>query len=234
VIYAAHQPDLLPYSGFWYKMHHASVFDLKIWDQYVNRGYQRRVTMRDEWATIPLEPGSSRDPINVKRLKPEAQGVLADTIRHRYLVVKRAKFWDTYGERLCDEILSIKTDQLWNLNFQLILVVRDILGIETPITFGRPVREGLKGSEGLISAMLAFPKPLTYLSGTGARTYMGDCQEFKDHHIPVIWSRHQPTTGDSIVSVLMDYEDPLAIVLKEEPMEISNTKRTNQGELTNV
>ena len=35
-IYAAHQPDLLPYSGFWYKMAKADVFDLKIWDQFVD------------------------------------------------------------------------------------------------------------------------------------------------------------------------------------------------------
>jgi hypothetical protein len=215
VIYSAHQPDLLPYSGFWYKMHHADVFDLKIWDQYVNRGYQRRVTMRDEWATIPLEPGSSRDPINVKRLKPEAPQTLADTIRERYWLRRRSRFWHVYGEQLCDEVLSIKTDRLWEFNFRLIMVVRDILGIETPVTFGRPVAEGLRGSEGLISAMLTFPRPLTYLSGTGARVYMGDCQAFTDAGIPVIWSRHEHTTGDSIVTVLMDYEDPMSIVLKE-------------------
>ena len=46
MLYSAHQPDLLPYSGFFYKMANADVFDLKIWDQYVNRGYQRRVMMR--------------------------------------------------------------------------------------------------------------------------------------------------------------------------------------------
>ena len=57
MIYAAHQPDLLPYSGFWYKVAKADVFDLKIWDQYVHKGYQRRVTMRGTWVTLPLVKG---------------------------------------------------------------------------------------------------------------------------------------------------------------------------------
>src|SRR3954468_11776756 len=153
LVYAAHQPDLLPYSGFFYKMAKADVFDLKIWDQYVNRGYQRRVMMRDRWATIPLEPGSSTESIFVKRIKPEAPAELVHQIRHRYGIksdgYKLAPFWrhESRGERVCDEIMSIKTDRLWEFNFRLILFMRDMLGIETPLTLSRPVAEGLRGSE---------------------------------------------------------------------------------------
>lgn len=215
IVYAAHQPDLLPYSGFWYKMYHADLFDLKCWDQYVNRGYQRRVRMRDSWASIPLVEGSSTDSIFVKRIKPEAPGVLADTIRNRYERSRKAQYWDKYGPMICDEILSIKTDALWDFNFRLILLVRDILGITTPVGFGQPVPEGLRGSAGLIGAMMAYPKPLTYLSGTGARVYMGDCAEFHAAGIPVVWSNHKHVTGDSILSVLFDYEDPMGVVLAE-------------------
>lgn len=223
LIYSAHQPDLLPYSGFWYKMAHADVFDLKIWDQFVNRGYQRRVNMRDRWATIPLEPGSSYDSIFVKRVKPEAAQSLAETILIRYGTKAngRAVFWDyeDRGQRVLDEVMSIKTDMLWEFNVRLILFMRDLLGIKTALSFGQPVQEGLRGSAGLISAMKIFPPPLTYLSGTGARVYMGDCQEFTDENIPVIFSNHQHTTGDSILSVLFDYEDPMSIVLREKPRE---------------
>jgi hypothetical protein len=218
MLYSAHQPDLLPYSGFWYKMAKADVFDLKIWDQYVNRGYQRRVILRGNWATLPLEPGSSYDSIFVKKIKPEAPGVLADAIRNRYgNQYNKAEFWDHEGrgERVLDEILSIHTDMLWDFNVRLILFMRDLLGIETPLSFGRPVQEGLRGSAGLISAMKVFPKPLTYLSGPGARVYMGDCAEFTAEGIPVVFSPHDPVTGDSILSVLFDYEDPMPWILRE-------------------
>jgi hypothetical protein len=224
MIYAAHQPDLLPYSGFFYKMAKADVFDIKIWDQYVNKGYQRRVNMRDRWANILLEPGSSTDSIFDKRVKPEAAAVLADTVRARYGSKGGdglARFWkhEDRGERVLDEITSLKTDRLWEFNFRLILLMRDMIGIQTPLTLGRAIPRTMGGTEGLIYAMEAFPHPLTYLSGTGARAYMGDCAEFTAKGIPVIWSTHEHVTGDSILSVLFDYEDPLSVVLREKSEE---------------
>jgi len=130
---------------------------------------------------------------------------------------RKAPFFDyeDRGQRVLDEISSIKTDMLWEFNFRLILFIRDMLGIETPLTLSRPAAEGLRGSAGLIHAMTAFPRPLTYLSGTGARGYMGDLQEFKDAGIPVVWSNHEHVTGDSILTVLFDYEDPMSVVMRQ-------------------
>jgi hypothetical protein len=220
IIYSAHQPDLLPYSGFFYKMAHAHIFDLKIWDQYVNKGYQRRVMMRGSWASLPLEPTSSTVPINTLRLKPEAAEYLATQIYNRYRLGQgKALMWDERGEDLCEFIRSLRTLSLWEFNFQLILYVRDLLGINTPLGIGHPPEPELRGSRSVIDAMTYYPGDLAYLSGTGARTYMGDCQEFHDAGIPVIWSNHKHVTGDSIVTVLMDHEDALSIVLKEHESE---------------
>lgn len=220
MLYAAHQPDLLPYSGFFYKMAKADVFDLKCWDQYVNRGYQRRVMMRDRWASIPLEAGSSTESIFNKRVKPDAAVTLADLVYNRYGSDAGdgvAPFWkyEERGDRVIDQIMSIKTNKLWEFNLELILFVRDLLGISTPLAMTRPIPDTMRGSEGLIYAMEAFPHPLTYLSGTGARAYMGDCAEFAAKSIPVVWSAHEHVTGDSILTVLFDYEDPMSVVLRE-------------------
>lgn len=216
-IYTAHQPDLLPYSGFWHKMAKADVFDVKIWDQYVHKGYQRRVQMNGTWVTLPLVKGSLTDPIRAKRITDEAPGFLADEIVKRYTHSRRKPpFWSLHGPRICDEILSIRTDLLWEFNFRLILLVREILGIETPLTFSKPATPGTHGSAGIISVIQTFAGPMEYLSGAGGRAYMGDCKEFADADIPVIWSRHQAVTGDSILSVLFDHEDPLAVVLRED------------------
>lgn len=218
MIVAAHQPDLLPYSGFFYKMAKADVFDIKWRDQFVERGYQRRVKMMDQWVSIPLAkfPGYQTAPIDRIVMQDGAPGFLADQIRARYLNGrKKPPQWGKYGPMICDEILSIKTDMLWEFNLRLIILVRDILGIETPISLGKPVPEGLRGSEGLVASLSAFPAPLTYLSGTGARVYMGDCKEFHDAGISVVWSAHEHVTGDSILTVLFDHEDPMSVVLRE-------------------
>ena len=56
-----------------------------------------------------------------------------------------------------------------------------------------------------------------YLTGAGAMAYFGDdaAERFASAGISLTWSRHRPVTGDSIVSVLMDLDDPMAAVLAE-------------------
>ena len=46
-----HQPDLLPYSGFWFKMATSDTFVLSVHDQFQKHGYQRRVKMRGAWCS---------------------------------------------------------------------------------------------------------------------------------------------------------------------------------------
>lgn len=211
MIVAAHQPDLLPHSGFFYKLAKADVFDLKIWDQYSKSGYQRRVRMRDKWAGVPVIARSSVSPINTLRLDPDrAPVLLVAEIRKRY---RGAKHWDKYGPAICNEIMATRTEHLWQFNLSLILMVRDLLGIRTPVVLGR--RHLNSGRAGLVETLSAYGTP-TYLSGTGAKVYMGDCQEFTDAGMPVIFSKHQPVTGDSILTVLMDFDDPLSVVLAEQ------------------
>lgn len=210
MIVAAHQPDLLPYSGFFYKLAKADILDLKIWDQYVQRGFQRRVKMRDKWVGVPVITDSSTAPIDTLRIDPDrAPAVLVHGIRKSY---RSAKHWDKYGPMICDEIMATRTELLWQFNLALILMVRDILEIRTPVSLG--IRHKNSGSTGVVEALQAFGTP-TYLSGTGAKVYMGDCKEFADAGMPVIFSRHEPITGDSILTVLMDHDDPKAVVLAE-------------------
>lgn len=219
MIVTSHQPDLLPYTGFWHKMAKADLFDLKVWAQFVDRGYQRRVMMRERWVSLPLVKGPRDEPIHAKLLKPEAPGFLADEIAKRYNPnpAGRAVNWDKYGPMLCDEILSIRTESLMHFNIELIMLVRDILGIETPVCMGKPTPPELRGAAGVVASLQAYPAPVTYLSGPGARAYMGDCSEFTEAGMKVEWSRHEALTGDSILTTLFDCEDPMSIVKREAP-----------------
>jgi hypothetical protein len=212
VIVTCHQPDLLPYTGFWYKMARADIFDLKIFDQFQDRGYQRRVKMRGAWASVPIVDRHWRSSILDVRIDPDtARHTLTDIIVGRYA---GARYWDRHGPRILEMVAAVHTDRLWQFNLALIIGVRELLGITTPLSVSSPLTE--RGSAGLVS-MLSNYQTTTYLSGTGGRAYMGDCRDFSDAGIDVVFSRHRPVTGDSILSVLMDYEDPMQVVLAEEP-----------------
>jgi hypothetical protein len=210
LIVAIHQPDLLPYSGFWYKMAKADVFEVGIYYQFVSRGYQRRVKMRESWASVPIVGNPTRCAIKDVRIDPATAGsTLANAVAGRYA---GSPHWKTRGPALIELIRDIHTDRLWQFNLELILGVRDLLGLRTPVSIGSPL-EGTK-SDALVSALRHHTAD-TYLAGSGARVYMGDCAEFIEAGIAVEWSRHEPVTGDSIVTVLMDYEDPMSVVLRE-------------------
>lgn len=210
MIVTTHQLDLLPYSGFWFKMAKADLFDLKNYDQFQGRGYQRRVPMRGKWASIPVVGCSSRSRIcDVRIRSDEARKVLSSVITGRY---RGSRNWDTVGAALLQMVDEARTEQLWQFNLTLLLGIRSLLGIATPVAVGLP-REG-RGSVGLVSVLRRYNADV-YLAGTGGQAYMGDCAELRAAGIEVQWSTQKPVTGDSIVSVLMDYDDPPSIVLAE-------------------
>ena len=70
VVVASHRPDLFPHTGFWYKMAHADIFDPALHDQCQLRGYQRRVRMRGQWASMHLLRKKAYCPIVDLRVPP--------------------------------------------------------------------------------------------------------------------------------------------------------------------
>lgn len=208
---AIHQPDLLPYSGFWYKMAVADGFVVSRHDQFQKHGYQRRVRMRESWCSHLLEGKPSLVPITEVVVREGWQQHLVDVIGGRY---RGARHWRDRGVELTDRILAAEGRTLEEVNLSLIHVVRDMLGITTPLLFTDPPT--LNGPDRLIEQVLAVGGD-EYLSGAGGRAYMGEDAEadFAAHGIRLTWSAHEHVTGDSIVTVLMDHDEPMEAVLRE-------------------
>ena len=236
-----HQPDLLPYSGFWFKMAVSDVFIVAVHDQFQKHGYQRRVTMRERWCSHELVGKPALVPItsvlvregaalydafvdsgqpwdgDARRLartmeRHVAHARLCDVVRGRYAV---ARHWRTRGVDLLERIAACQVDgaqTLDQVNLALIGVVRELLGITTPLVVtAPPVHAGvarLVEQVGLVGGT-------GYLSGTGGAAYMGSdpAAPFAAAGIELVWSDHRMSTGDSIVSVLLDADDPMSVVL---------------------
>lgn len=211
VVVAGHQPDLFPYSGFWYKMAHADVFDLSVHDQFQTRGYQRRVMMRGQWASVPLSQAHRQGPIVDLRVTPDAGAHLWDVIRGRYV---SARFWAARHEMVHDWLeKAFVDDHLWVVNTSLIASVAEYLSITTPLVPSEP--QELTGAA-RVAERVARLGGTVCLSGIGGKAYMGEeNEEFASRGISVRWSRHAVTSGDSILTALFDDEAPRDTVLKE-------------------
>jgi hypothetical protein len=207
MIVAGHQADLFPYSGFWFKMAHADIFDVKIYDQFQARGYQRRVLMRGTWASVPISGGSRQCRIRDIRIDPaKARDALCAYVQGRY---RGSRYWNQRGDQVLAMIEETDSDLLWHLNFTLILGIRDLLGITTPVGISPP--PAARGAHNIIGMVRSYGAT-AYLSGQGARAYMGDCRDFAEAGIDVIWSDHRAVTSDSVLTVIMDYADPMAVI----------------------
>jgi hypothetical protein len=186
--------------------------DLRVKAQYTeNPGYVRRVKMRDEWCTVPVQKGSNGLPMNEVRYNVEEFRKRFPKIMHgRY---NGAPHYKTLGIELTEFATSIDTEMLWELNLELLLWMRDKLGIETPFALGKHTEK--PKVEGMLEYLSVYKGVDALLSGTGAASYMEDTTPFEDAGIKVIWSNHDPITDDSAVTLLMNYDNPIELVLRE-------------------
>lgn len=210
-IIAGHQPQILPSTRYFYKMAKADVLDLRYQAQFV-QGYIHRVKMRDKWFTLPLAPKPGQfDAIDTVHVDlPLAKERFRQTMQGRYA---GSRFYKTRGADLIDRFDALESDLLWQINLDMLVYVRDLLGIETPIQLGLPAIGGK--AEGVLSTLRAYPECDVYLSGMGAKKYMGETTIFNEAGIEVVWSNHDPISDDSIVTILMDHNDPIDFVLRE-------------------
>ena len=207
---AIHQPDLLPWPGFWFKMVNCDLFVLAVHDQLQKHWVQRRVMMRESWVTLPLQTSPHLIPINESLVKPGWQDHLESSITGRY---RSARHWKDRSADLLEMIHAVDSDNLAEINHQMILAMRDYLGITTEVVVTEPPRE--KAADRVLE-QLQMVGATSYLSGTGAKDYLGvEAQtKFADLGIGLEFSDHHKTTGDSIVTVLMDFDDPMEIVTR--------------------
>lgn len=211
VIVASHQPDLFPHTGFWYKMAHCQIFDLAVHDQFQLTGYQRRVKMRGQWAGLMLDHKKTYVPITDLTLHPEAMPRLMNMIAGRY---RDAKYWNARKHVIHDLIERAGTfDKLWLANTVLIEGVASMLGIERQLHLnGQQTAHGADR----VAERVQNAGGTVYLSGQGARAYMDeDDRAFTSRGIRIEWSKHQHSSGDSILTALFDDQTPLDTVLKE-------------------
>lgn len=204
-----HQPDLLPYSGFWYKMAVSDAFVVSKHDQFQKHGYQRRVLMRGSWASHRLEGKPSLVPITDVRVRDGWQENLTNVITGRY---RGAPQWRRRGPELVERISACTGTALDQVNLQLIEILRDVLGITTPLLVTDPPAH--HATDRLIEQVKAVGGD-EYYAGSGGRAYMVEHPEeyFAEHGLKLTWSDHVHVTGDSVLSLLMDLENPMPVIM---------------------
>jgi len=183
-ILTAHQPQYLPWLGFFDKMDHADVFVLLDNVQFKKNEWQNRNRIRTsdgwQWLTVPVR---HRFPQNIAEV--EIDGRTAWTRKHLQALKQnygKAPHIDALLPGL-EAALENPGPHLAPLNVALAKLLADTLGIDTPTVLGSEVPAREDPNARIIDLCLALGAD-TYLSGAGAHEYL-DVETFTQAGIEV-------------------------------------------------
>jgi len=204
MIVGIHQPNYLPYLGFFDKMAKSDVFVIYDDAQFEKGDFQHRNRIRIyhgwKWLTVPVE--KKHIPINEIRIKNEVatwKGVKwSDAhfkdIRDNY---KDTPYYRVYEEEI-KRIYERRYDKLVDLNMELINFLKKAFDIEAGIVFSSELGFTSKSTERLVEIVEALGGDV-YLSGPKGRDYLnvslfekkGIKVEFQDFKHPVYKQRYE-------------------------------------------
>jgi hypothetical protein len=204
MIIGIHQPNYLPYLGFFDKMKKSDIFVIYDDAQFEKGEFQHRNRIRIyhgwKWLTVPVE--KKLIPINEIAIKNEVatwKGVRwADAhfndIRDNY---KDTPYYSLYEEEI-EMIYGKKYDKLVDLNMELINFLKKAFGIDVKMMFSSELGFTSKSTERLVEIIevlggdvcLSGPKGHDYLDMTLFER-KGIKVEFQDFKHPVYKQRYE-------------------------------------------
>jgi WbqC-like protein family len=195
---AIHQPQYLPYTGFFHKIAHADIFVHLDNVQFQKNGLQNRNKIRTQqgwqWLTVPVSHHFGQLILDVQL---DATGTWP--LKHWNALAtnySRAPFFKQYAGGLKDLLLENKFDRLCALNVTAAEWVMEQLEIKTPMVLASTLDVSGTQSELLISICRALGAD-TYLSGPGGKQYM-DMSAFENAGIKVIWQDFIPPVYEQV------------------------------------
>ncbi len=196
---AIHQPQYLPYLGFFHKIAHCDVFVALDNVQFQKNGLQNRNKIKNsagwQWLTVPVFHKSDQKICSVQINNDISWSRKhAQAIRTSYGKAPYFQWcWDTLGH-VYDEAWPL----LSNLNMRLTTLVCEGLGIRTPILNASEMNMVGNATDLLISICQEL-RADAYFSGPGGERYM-ELDKFEAAGIKIIWQKFEFPTYPQVFS----------------------------------
>jgi hypothetical protein len=188
MIVAIHQPNYLPYWGFFDKMMLSDIFVIYDDAQFNKEDFQHRNKIRIfqgwKWLTVPVD----KKLISINKIKirneQTIKGVKWNDVHFKEIKdnYKNASYFSKYENNL-EIIFTNRYDKLVDLNVEIISFLMDSFNIETKLIFSSEFGFTSKSTERLVEIVEALGGDV-YLSGPAGRNYL-DIIKFENRGIKV-------------------------------------------------
>lgn len=190
MIVAIHQPNYLPYLGFFDKMKRSDIFVIYDDAQFNKEDFQHRNRIRIyngwKWLTVPVD--KKHIPINQIKIKNDVKisGISwqESHLRELHDHYSKAPYYQKY-EKDISKIYEQKYELLIDLNMELIKFFMKSFGISAEIVYSSKFGFNFRSTEKLVDLVSAVGGD-TYLSGTMGKNYL-DLELFNKKRIKIIF-----------------------------------------------
>lgn len=183
MIVAIHQPNYLPWLGYFSKIVQSDVFVFLDDCQYSKNSFINRVQVlngdKRHWLTIPVHANLTTKINEVRPANPDWLGSHRSTLKNFYGAVE-----NVYE--------NLPTSDLAAINSQIIKNILNLLGISRKIVRSSDIDTG-NATGDLRLALIVKELGDTYLSGQGGRKYQSE-KTFEDHGVALQYTTFKHPT----------------------------------------
>ena len=182
-----HQPDFLPWLGFFDKIAKADKFIVLDDVQFARRGWAHRdlIILKKEkkWLTVPTKKTNFYDKINKIKISYDT-----DWINNHYNLIKEAYQNEKNFHVVIEELMKIykkKFNLLIDFNLALLKYIMKKLDIKIEIKFSSSFNLGSKSSDKILE-LLKITNSNYYITGKPSAKYL-DEEKFEKNDIKIEW-----------------------------------------------
>ena len=213
MIVSVHQPQYLPWLGYFDKIRRADFFVLLDNVQFKKNEWQNRNRIKTaqgwQWLTVPVKykfPQLINEVIinnTVKWQHKQRQAILSN--------YKKAPCYH-YLDAFFDEIFSRSWRSIAQLNIRVVTMLTKILGIDTPLFVASEIGEFPNDPDERLIAITEHFKADAYLAGSGGRQYMG-LVKFRERGIEVLFQDYKHPVYDQLFGEFVPYMSAIDLIL---------------------
>lgn len=188
MIVAIHQPNFLPWIGYFYKIHKADIFVLLDNVQFTKNSFQNRVKIKTsqgaQWLTLPVlhNFGQLTNEVRINN----REGWKKKHLKTFELNYKKSPYFEVIYNMLKDIYLKKDWILMADFNKELINAICNFMEIKTKIVEASSLDVSGSSTDLLIDIIKKVGGTI-YLSGRGGMKYQ-DEEKFKDNRIELIYT----------------------------------------------
>lgn len=181
-----HQPDFIPYLGFFHRLLHADLFVVLDDVQFLRRGWHHRDQIKtpngEKWLTIGIKRAPQNT--NIDKILLNSDNWKEQHLNLIEFNYKKSKYFSEIFPYI-ESLYSSKFEKMIDFNMASIKILMKLFDINIPMEYSSKFQIKSKSNQLLVD-ILDSVDATHYLSGVGAKDYF-DSTPFDEANLKVIW-----------------------------------------------